>query len=216
MMKRMQSIRYVILFFVIIGIDAGCFAQNNKKTSSQKIINFCDAFERHVQVSDFDQRFHAYLLELYHFLDEDKHHSLQQKDIQQDIKDAERFFQEMPFRVGMSTTRVQQIIEQRRFLVSEFYQNASPPQIRVLAGRTYPGEVPNLWSSVWIDLTIDDDVVKSICIAPGNLSGILPGFLFDDVKFQKKKEEKDKEEHSHTKNIMNIMGDRTETCHHEA
>lgn len=192
-MKRIQSIRYVILLFAIIGIGGVCCAQNNEDVSSKKIINFCDAFKEHVKFSDADQRFHAYLLELYHFLDADKHHSLQQKDIQQDIKDAERFFQEMPFRVGMSTTRVQQIIEQHRFLVSEFYQNASPPQIRVLAGRTYPGEVPNLWSSVWIDLTIEKDVIRSICVAPGNLSWILPGFLFDDVKFQEKREEEEEQ-----------------------
>jgi hypothetical protein len=194
----MQRTKYTILFLVIISLHTTCFAQNNGKTTLQEDAKdswgrLCNGFERHSQIADYDQRLHVYLTELEEFLTEDTFQSMTSENVQHIVHDGTQFFKHLettlPFRIGMPKQRVRKRIEQNRFIISEPYTATPDFPISLLINSQYQG----LFSSAWVVLSFENESVKRICIAPGNLSVLVPGFLFDDVTFRKDQEEKEEE-----------------------
>ncbi len=193
----MQRTKCTILCLVIISLSTKCFAQNNGKTLQEDAKDswerLCNGFEHHSQFADYDQRLHVYLTELEEFLTQDPFQSMTTEDVQHIVHDGTQFFKHLqttlPFHIGMSKQRVRKRIEQKRCVVSEPYTTTPDFPISILLSSHYQG----LFSSAWVVISFGDESVKRICIAPGNLSVIVPGFLFDDVTFRKDQDEKEEE-----------------------
>lgn len=171
-----MDLRILIFICVVILEGAiGCVPQPEKSVASgptEELRSLCHLIESNSLFVDYEQRLHGYLSEL----------STLFVEVNPPLMTAgEQFFNELratfPLRAGMSINRVHTVIQQESFIRSTPHSSEDSSVLWVFfLGNGTP---QNIFSSAWVEISVENSLVQSICIAPGNFSVVFPGFLFD-------------------------------------
>jgi len=137
--------------------------------------SFCVFEENDALSPEYDQRVSHYLKELKKIYPE-----TQQDTMQEGKEFFTRLHDSLPFYVGMSKQDVYQCIKDKKMIVSH---NERENPLNIFWN--IDGEFQKFFSTGWIEISLKEDIVQNICVAPGNFSVILPGFLFDGEVFHK-------------------------------
>lgn len=153
----------------MISLHSNGSVQNAYGALPQKTFGFCDAFRTQFSLPNYDLRLRVYCV----MLGDQYCSELQLEKFFRSIQNT------LPFKVGMSSKDIHTYLEQQHDGVIFRELNDSSA---ILLG-SFDTQDP--FDSAWIKLNFEKSVVNSICIAPGNLNVVLPGFVADDWNFQR-------------------------------
>ncbi len=150
------------------------------ESKKKELASFCAFVEGEALSPEYEQRVSDYLKEL-----EKMYPETQQDTMQEGKEFFTRLHDSLPFYIGMSKQDAYQRIKKDENRILILPKETDNPLILFWNNNTENSESQNFFSTAWIEISLKENVVQTICVAPGNLSGAFPGFLFDGEVFHK-------------------------------